>query len=157
MIMSESCIFCKIIKNEMPCHLVDENEDFMAFLTIFPNTLGATVVMPKKHYPSYAFDLEDDVLTGLMLYTKQIAKKLDHFFEDVGRTAMVFEGFGVDHIHAKLFPMHGTKQMHENWKQVSSNVDKYFDQYEGYISSHDFKRADDGELAKLAEGIRDFN
>ena len=155
--MSESCIFCKIIKNEMPCHLVDENEDFMAFLTIFPNTLGATVVVPKKHYPSYAFDLEDDVLTGLMLYTKQIAKKLDHFFEDVGRTAMVFEGFGVDHIHAKLFPMHGTKQMHENWKQVSSNVDKYFDQYEGYISSHDFKRADDGELAKLAEGIRDFN
>ena len=155
--MSDSCIFCKIIKNEMPCHLVDENEDFMAFLTIFPNTLGATVVIPKKHYPSYAFDLEDDVLTGLMLYTKQIAKKLDHFFEDVGRTAMVFEGFGVDHIHAKLFPMHGTKQMHENWKQVSSNVDKYFDQYEGYISSHDFKRADDGELAKLAEGIRDFN
>ena len=155
--MSESCIFCKIIKNEMPCHLVDENEDFMAFLTIFPNTLGATVVIPKKHYPSYAFDLEDDVLTGLMLYTKQIAKKLDHFFEDVGRTAMVFEGFGVDHIHAKLFPMHGTKQMHENWKQVSSNVDKYFDQYEGYISSDDFKRADDGELAKLAEGIRDFN
>ena len=155
--MCESCIFCKIIKNEMPCHLVDENEDFMAFLTIFPNTLGATVVIPKKHYPSYAFDLEDDVLTGLMLYTKQIAKKLDHFFEDVGRTAMVFEGFGVDHIHAKLFPMHGTKQMHENWKQVSSNVDKYFDQYEGYISSHDFKRADDGELAKLAEGIRDFN
>lgn len=155
--MSESCIFCKIIKNEMPCHLVDENEDFMAFLTIFPNTLGATVVIPKKHYPSYAFDLEDDILTGLMLYTKQIAKKLDYFFEDVGRTAMVFEGFGVDHIHAKLFPMHGTKQMHENWKQVSSNVDKYFDQYEGYISSHDFKRADDGELAKLAEGIRDFN
>ena len=155
--MSENCIFCKIVNNELPHHLIDSDDEFMAFLTIFPNTLGATVVIPKKHYPSYAFDLEDDVLTGLMLYTKQIAKKLDHFFEDVGRTAMVFEGFGVDHIHAKLFPMHGTKQMHENWKQVSSNVDKYFDQYEGYISSHDFKRADDGELAKLAEGIRDFN
>ena len=154
--MSESCIFCKIIKNEMPCHLVDENEDFMAFLTIFPNTLGATVVIPKKHYPSYAFDLEDDVLTGLMLYTKQIAKKLDHFFEDVGRTAMVFEGFGVDHIHAKLFPMHGTKQMHENWEAVNSNVDKYFEQYEGYISSHDSQRANDEELALLAEQIRAF-
>jgi hypothetical protein len=38
---------------------------------------------------------------------------------------MVFEGFGVDHIHAKLFPMHGTKQVHENWKAVNSNVDKY--------------------------------
>lgn len=92
----------------------------------------------------------------MILYTKKIAKKLDGFFEDVGRTAMVFEGFGIDHIHAKLFPMHGTKQMHENWKAVNSNVDKYFEQYEGYISSHDFQRANDEELALLAEQIRAF-
>ena len=155
--MSESCIFCKIIKNELPHHLIDSNDDFMAFLTIFPNTLGATVVIPKQHYSSYAFDLDDDVLSDLVLYSKKIAKKLDSFFEDVGRTAMVFEGFGVDHVHAKLFPMHGTKQVHENWQAVNSNVDKYFEQYEGYISSHDFQRADDGELAKLAEGIRGTN
>lgn len=152
--MSESCIFCKIIKNELPHHLIDSNDDFMAFLTIFPNTLGATVVIPKQHYSSYAFDLDDDVLSDLVLYSKKIAKKLDSFFEDVGRTAMVFEGFGVDHVHAKLFPMHGTKHVHENWQAVNSNVDKYFEQYEGYISSHDFQRADDGELAKLAEQIR---
>lgn len=154
--MSEDCIFCKIVNHELQHHLIDSNDDFMAFLTIFPNTLGATVVIPKKHYSSYAFDLNDDVLTELMLYTKKVAKKLDGFFEDVGRTAMVFEGFGVDHVHAKLFPMHGTKQVHENWQAVNSNVDKYFEQYEGYISSHDFQRADDGELAKLAEKIRDF-
>ncbi|WP_010117549.1 HIT family protein [Acinetobacter sp. P8-3-8] len=152
--MSEDCIFCKIVNHALPHHLIDSNDDFMAFLTIFPNTLGATVVIPKKHYSSYAFDLDDDVLTELMLYTKKVAKKLDGFFEDVGRTAMVFEGFGVDHVHAKLFPMHGTKQVHENWQAVNSNVDKYFEQYEGYISSHDFQRADDGELAKLAEKIR---
>ena len=90
------------------------------------------------------------------LYTKKVAKKLDGFFEDVGRTAMVFEGFGVDHVHAKLFPMHGTKQVHENWQAVNSNVDKYFEQYEGYISSHDFQRADDDTLAKLAEKMRGF-
>lgn len=59
--MSESCIFCKIIKNELPHHLIDNNDNFMAFLTIFPNTLGATVVIPKQHYSSYAFDLDDDV------------------------------------------------------------------------------------------------
>ena len=52
--------------------------------------------------------------------------------------------------------MHGTKQMHENWKAVNSNVDKYFEQYEGYISSHDFQRANDEELALLAEQIRAF-
>jgi histidine triad (HIT) family protein len=96
-------------------------------------------------------------LNPFFVLLKKIAKKLDGFFEDVGRTAMVFEGFGVDHVHAKLFPMHGTKQVHENWQAVNSNVDKYFEQYEGYISSHDFQRADDGELAKLAEGIRGTN
>jgi hypothetical protein len=65
----------------------------------------------------------------------------------------MFEGFGVDHIHAKLFPMHGTKS--GTWQRRSSNVDKYFEQYEGYISSHDYKRADDETLAALAKKIRE--
>ena len=91
-----------------------------------------------------------------MLYSKKIAHKLDHFFDDVGRTALVFEGFGVDHVHAKLFPMHGTKLIHENWQPIKSSIDKYFHEYEGYISSHDFKREDDIKLALLAEEIRNF-
>lgn len=154
--MSNSCIFCSIVNNKLPHHLIDSNDKFMAFLTIFPNTEGATVIIPKKHHSSYAFDLDDEVLSDLVLYAKMIAKKLDGFFEDVGRTALVFEGFGVDHVHAKLFPMHGTKQIHENWKPINSSVDKYFDQYEGYISSHDFKREEDAKLAILAEKIRNF-
>jgi len=154
--VSNSCIFCSIVNNKLPHHLIDSNDNFMAFLTIFPNTEGATVIIPKKHYASYAFDLDDEVLSGLVLYAKMIAKKLDGFFEDVGRTALVFEGFGVDHVHAKLFPMHGTKQSHENWKPINSSVDKYFTEYEGYISSHDFKREEDSKLAILAEKIRNF-
>lgn len=66
---------------------------------------------------------------------------------------MVFEGYGVDHVHAKLFPMHGTADLQE-WKRIESNVDKYFDRYEGYISSHDYDRADDAKLAALAKKIR---
>jgi hypothetical protein len=66
---------------------------------------------------------------------------------------MIFEGFGVDHVHAKLFPMHGTKV--SGWKQLKSNVDKYFKKYEGYISSHDYKREDDSKLAGLAKKIRE--
>ena len=46
--MSENCIFCKIVNNELPHHLIDSDDEFMAFLTIFPNTLGATVVIPKS-------------------------------------------------------------------------------------------------------------
>lgn len=152
--MSKNCIFCQIVKGEIPYHLIDENDKFMAFLTIFPNTLGATVVIPKQHYSSYAFELDDQVLIDLMVYTKQVALKLDHYFEDVGRTGMVFEGFGVDHVHAKLFPMHQTQGLHKNWQPVNSSIDKYFDAYEGYISSHDAQRADDQELAQLAEAIR---
>lgn len=59
----------------------------------------------------------------------------------------------VDHVHAKLFPMHGTGSS-SKFRRISSNVDKHFDKYEGYLSSHDWKRADDAELAALSERIR---
>ena len=71
---------------------------------------------------------------------------------DVGRTGLLFEGFGVDHVHAKLFPMHGTKDM-AKWQPIASHHKKYFEQYEGYISSHDCEREDDEVLAKLAQKI----
>ena len=148
------CIFCKIVAGESPCHKIWEDEKHMAFLSIFPNTEGFTVVITKDHYASYAFDLPENILTDLVLATKKVAKLLDAKLEDVGRTAMIFEGFGVDHIHAKLFPMHGTSDLLD-WKQHKSNIDKYFEKYEGYISSHDYKRADDEQLVKLAEKIRE--
>ncbi len=147
------CLFCKIVIGDVPSHKIWEDEKFVAFLSIFPNTEGTTVVIPKKHYSSYAFDLPDEVLSQLILATKKVAKRLDSSLKDVGRTAMVFEGYGVDHVHAKLFPMHGTADLKE-WKKIESNIDKYFDQYEGYISSHDYERADDARLAELARKIR---
>lgn len=145
------CVFCKIAKGEAPCHKIWENDKYMAFLSIHPNTEGFSVVITKEHYPSYAFDLPEDVLTGLVLASKEVAKLLEEKLEDVGRTGMIFEGFGVDHVHAKLFPMHGTKM--QEWRPINSNVDKYFEKYEGYISSHGYKRADDSKLAELARKI----
>ena len=146
------CIFCKIVKGEAPCHKLWEDEKHLAFLSIFPNTEGFSVVIPKKHYPSYVFDLSDSVLKELVIASKKVAKLLDTKLGDVGRTGMIFEGFGVDHVHTKLFPMHGTKM--KEWKSIHSSVDKYFEKYEGYISSHDYKRADDKKLAELAKKIR---
>ena len=108
----KGCIFCKIVRGEAPCHKIWEDEKHLAFLSIFPNTEGFSVVITKKHYPSYAFG----------------------------------------HAHAKLFPMHGTKM--KEWKAMHSNVDKYFKKYEGYISSHDYRREDDKKLAALARKIR---
>jgi len=146
------CVFCKIVAGEVPCHRIWEDEHHLAFLSIFPNTKGFSVVIPKAHYPSYAFDLPDDVLSNLMMATKTVAKLLDRALPDVGRTGMFFEGYGVDHVHAKLSPMHGTGKSAE-FKPINSAVDKYFTKYEGYLSSHDWKRADDSELAALAQQI----
>lgn len=148
----DNCIFCKIVAGEAPCHKVWEDERHLAFLSIFPNTPGFTVVITKEHLPSYAFENSDEALSGLVLASKKVAGKIDAAFDDVGRTGMFFEGFGVDHLHAKLFPMHGTKS--DEWKQRKSGVDKFFEHYEGYLSSHDYTRGDDAELAAIAAKIR---
>lgn len=150
---NEGCIFCKIVEGDSPSHVIWEDIDHIAFLSIFPNTLGATVVIPKPHRTSYIFDQSEDVLTSLVVAAKKVACLLDLALEGVGRTAMIFEGYGVDHLHAKLFPMHGTGS-HSDFRKISSNVNKYFDSYEGYVSSHDYKRADDDQLSRLAEEIR---
>lgn len=152
----DNCLFCKIVKGEVPSHKVWEDDKHMAFLTIFPNTDGVTVVITKDHHTSYAFDLPDQVLTELMLATKKVAKLLDKAFPDVGRTGMVFEGFGVDHIHAKLFPMHGTSDM-DKWRPIESSINQFFETYPGYISSHDADRADDAKLSEIAEQIKKAN
>ncbi|MBI5466745.1 MAG: HIT family protein [Candidatus Kerfeldbacteria bacterium] len=147
------CIFCNIASGAAPAHTIWEDEKHLAFLSIFPNTEGFSVVIPKAHYPSYVFAAPEDVMQDLITATRQVAKLLDEKLADVGRTGMIFEGFGVDHLHAKLFPMHGTKQ--PDWHPRTSKVDKYFDQYEGYISSHDYQRGDDAALAALAKQIRE--
>lgn len=150
-----NCIFCEIVKGQANCHKIWEDDKHIAILSIFPNTTGFSVVMPKKHYPSYAFELENDVLIDLMLASKCVALKLDKAFDDVGRTGMILEGFGVNHLHAKLVPMHGTEK--QDWRQIKSNVDKFFYQYEGFISSHDHKLQSDENLRKVADLIRGVN
>lgn len=150
--MNTECIFCKIVAGEAPSYQIWEDETHLAFLSIFPNTEGVSVVVPKKHYDSYAFDLPDTVLSELVLAAKKVAHLLDEKLDDVGRTAMVFEGYGVNHVHAKLFPMHGTEK--EGWKEHLSPIKTYFNKYDGYISSNDGEREDDKKLQDIASKIK---
>lgn len=147
-----SCIFCEIVKGNAPAYKVWEDDKHLAFLSIFPNTEGVSVVITKEHYPSYTFDLTDDVLSKLIIASKKVAKLLDAKMEDVGRTALVLEGFGVDHVHAKLFPMHGTANMPE-WKKLEGDRPQYFDKYPGFITSHDYLKASDENLKKTQEKL----
>lgn len=149
----DECIFCKIVKKELPAHVIWESGTHMAFLSRWPNTEGFSVVIPKEHFSSYLFDNDDKVVTDITLAAKEVAKLIDAAFEDVGRTGIMFEGFGVDHLHAKLFPMHGTGGTKE-WRRFKSNIDTYFEKYQGYISSHDSNEVSDEVLAKVAKKIR---
>lgn len=148
-----SCIFCDIVAGKSPCHKIWEDDEHLAFLSIFPNTKGFSVVIPKKHYSSYAFEQDDAVLSKLTLATKKVALLLDKAFDGVARTGMFYEGYGVDHLHSKLFPMHGTGNK-TNFQLIESKVNKFYENYEGYLSSHDFERADDVELKRLAAYVR---
>lgn len=149
----QDCLFCKMVAGEIPYHEIYQDKDHLAFLTIFPNTDGATVVIPKNHHGSSAFEQDDVVLQNLIIATKKTAQILTNYYEDVGRCGMVFEGFGVDHLHAKLFPLHGTNL--KNWKPIESEVKKdFYKTYPGYICSNDSNMADNDMLAKLAQDIR---
>ena len=147
----EETVFHKIVKGKLPCHKIWEDKKHIAFLSIYPNTLGVTVIVPKKFSPSYFVESSDQVIKDLVIATKKVAKLLDSAFDDVGRTAVVLEGFGVNYLHAKLYPLHGTKS--NQWKAIDSEIDTYFEKYPGYVCSNDSTREDDKNLARLAKEI----
>ncbi|MEA2020243.1 MAG: HIT family protein [Patescibacteria group bacterium] len=71
----EGCIFCKIVKGEVPSHKVYEDDEFMAFLDANPKSAGHTLVIPKEHYEDI-FDIPEDVLSGLMVRVKKVAEMI---------------------------------------------------------------------------------
>lgn len=77
-----SCVFCDIVFGKSPCHKIWEDEKHLAFLSIYLNTLGFTVVIPKEHYSSYAFEQSDEVLSDLIIATKKVALLLDNAFDE---------------------------------------------------------------------------
>lgn len=149
----ENCLYCNIVKNSIPSHKIWENDKFLAFLSIFPNTEGFTILISKEHYSEYIFDLPDDLLNDFILAAKTVAKILDTKLDDVGKTGLIFESTGIDHAHIKLIPMHGTKNINK-WKPTIAYLDKYFKKYEGYLSSHDSQRKSDKELEKVAKKLK---
>lgn len=139
-----NCVFCNIVNRTEKSYIIWENNSYMAFLSIFPNTPGFTVVIPKIHYSSYCFELPSKILSELIFASKEVSKLLEKAYSC--RVGMIMEGFGIDHAHTKLIPMHGTSL--SQWNQINSNVDKYFNKYEGYLSTHNGPRSTVEELEK---------
>lgn len=144
------CIFCQIVSGQVPAHVVAESEYHLAFLSIFPSTRGNTVVIPKQHVTSCVYKQEDEVILELMRFTRKVARQLDAFFDNE-RTANIFEGYGVNHLHAKLIPLHGTQP--GEWQARHSKMKYYMTEYDGYVVSADGPRETDKKLEKLAKYV----
>ena len=151
----EDCVFCKIVKGELPAHKVWEDDRYLAFLSIFPNTDGFTVLIPKKRYPSNFAICPPEVVKDLASRAQIISQQICRAFPGcVERCAFVFEGFGVDHLHVKLIPLHKTVG-----RPISPEFGKvpgvFFKKYEGYISTQEpTEPADEEHLAKIAAKIK---
>jgi histidine triad (HIT) family protein len=96
-------VFTKIIKGEIPCYKIAEDKNYFAFLDINPLRAGHTLVVPKSE-TDYIFDLEDDQLTGLMLFSKKVAAALKNVLP-CNRIGVAILGLEVPHAHIHLVPM----------------------------------------------------
>lgn len=146
----EECIFCKIIRGEVPSYKVYEDESFLAILDVFPNTEGMTLVMPKKHFDSDVFEMPEEDYLQLMEVCKKVAKILEKGL-NVKRVAMVMEGMGVNHMHVKLYPLHGLGQ---KFIEMEHPDKVYFEKYQGYITTQLGPKKNAEELERVAEKIK---
>ncbi len=96
-------VFSKIISGELPSHKILENESYLAFLNINPVNPGHTLVIPKKEI-DYIFDLEDELLAGLMVFSKKIAEVIK-LAVPCKRIGVMVAGLEVPHAHVHLIPI----------------------------------------------------
>ena len=123
-------IFSKIISGEIPAYKVAENDQFLAFLDVFPIARGHTLVIPKKE-TDYILDIDDETYKGLWLFAKQVGKKVDKAMP-CERVGIAVIGLEVRHAHIHLVPINGIGDINFNnpklklseseMKEISSSI-----------------------------------
>jgi len=98
-------IFSKIINGDIPCYKIAENDKFFAFLDISPLAIGHTLVIPKIE-TDYIFDLDDEMLSELMVFSKKVAKAIELSIR-CERIGIAVIGLEVPHCHIHLCPING--------------------------------------------------
>ena len=104
-----SSIFTRIIKGEIPCHKVGEDERFLAVLDINPVRQGHSLVIPKVEVDRF-FDLPDEVLAGIMPFAKGVARRIGAVVP-CNRVGLSVVGLEVPHAHVHLIPIDGLYDM----------------------------------------------
>lgn len=99
----QDSIFTKIIKGEVPCHKVYEDDQTIAFMDINPVQKGMVLVVPKTPVDHF-MDLAPDDYQALMATVQKVAQKMHEVFPNQ-RIGVQIEGFDIPHAHVKLIPI----------------------------------------------------
>lgn len=97
-------IFTKIIKGEIPCYKIAEDENFIAFLDILPLVEGHVLVVPK-HEIDKIWDVPTEILSKWLVFAQPIAKAIEKAYPDCNRCGMSVVGIEVPHAHMHLLPI----------------------------------------------------
>ena len=146
--MGDNCLFCGIAVGSVASKKIWESNTHLAVLTPFPNTPGFSVLLPKMHLRSDILQLPMEDMFPLMLAAQEVAAILRERLSVV-RVGLIFEGYGIDHAHVKLVPMHGIPS--QGWKQIASpeSARVFYEKYPGFIASHDGPQMDRAQLEIL--------
>ena len=118
-------IFSRIVAGEIPSYKVAENDQFYAFLDIAPLAKGHTLVIPKREV-DYFYDLEDDELREMIVFAKDIAKKIKATTQ-CKKVATVVLGLEVAHAHIHLVPMNTEKDVDFSREKLSLSPDEFIE------------------------------
>jgi histidine triad (HIT) family protein len=102
-------IFTKIIQGEIPCYKIAEDDNYLAILDIQPLVPGHVLVIPKIEV-DYIFDCDDELLAGLILFAKKVAKMMEGKFE-CKRIGVSVIGLEVLHTHIHLIPINSVQDI----------------------------------------------
>lgn len=118
-----STIFSKIIKGEIPSYKIAENDKFYAFLDIRPMAKGHVLVIPKFEI-DYLFDIEDEVLSEMIVYSKKIAKAIQKAVP-CKRIGLMVIGMEVPHAHIHLIPINAEQDMNLSNPRLTLSEDEF--------------------------------
>lgn len=114
-------IFTKIIKGEIPCYKIYENDLAVAFLDINPLTLGHTLVVPKQQVAHFE-ELDDETYREVFATVKKVAKRLKAV-TNAKRVCVRIEGFDVPHVHVHVYPCNTAKEFYGDADRANKKPD----------------------------------
>jgi histidine triad (HIT) family protein len=105
----EASIFTKIVNGDIPAYKVAEDDNYLAFLDVFPTAKGHTLVIPKQQI-DYIFDLNDELYLGLMAFAKKVGLAIEKAVP-CKRIGIAVVGLEVPHAHVHLIPINSMQDM----------------------------------------------